>query len=459
MSVPSGYEAATQSYATAIPLIHTILKEDSLTAERADFALTKIDGGNDNHAIFFWTDSHFINRKRALATLNDQQRFLNYDVPDMQAEASRLGVRVYSVHLGDITWDAYWYTSTATMATVNYDLRTYYYFNRKFPFQIYHCQGNHDNDPKSKGEENCQHEFVQYLAPTYYSFNIGKVHYMVLDNNQYEQFFVADGSREWYYTYKGTSTTQKCQWEWIQNDIKYVPKGTKIVICQHVGVMNMSSYFNTSLSSMDGINEILNTILKDYNVEIVVGHSHVALNLCLNNGSRVIREHRVPATCTVMWHNDYLSGTGLTYDQGQDGSPASYFVLRFDGTKESYYLKPFNNPATVQMALYDMSTFAADDMPSGYTTSQIIANVWSYEEGWTISAAENGKAIAITRFSGSDPWYYRWHKQKMPDDDTYPVGTTRHLFRINPSVSKSTITVTATDRFGNVYTKSITRSE
>src|SRR5690606_16567719 len=45
--------------------------------------------------------------------------------------------------------------------------------------------GNHDNDPNFVADWGAEDRFRDVIGPTYYSFNIGKVRYIVLDNIEY----------------------------------------------------------------------------------------------------------------------------------------------------------------------------------------------------------------------------------------------------------------------------------
>ena len=45
-----------------------------------------------------------------------------------------------------------------------------------------HTMGNHDNDMNATSDFDAEIRYRTVIAPTYYSFNIGKVHYVVLDD-------------------------------------------------------------------------------------------------------------------------------------------------------------------------------------------------------------------------------------------------------------------------------------
>ena len=85
---------------------------------------------------------------------------------------------MYAMTLGDMTWDIYWYDNHFSfkeyLEEINQDIKG---------LQIFHTMGNHDNDYKAfrpDADFKAASEYVRNVAPTYYSFNIGKIHYVVL---------------------------------------------------------------------------------------------------------------------------------------------------------------------------------------------------------------------------------------------------------------------------------------
>lgn len=450
ISIPSGYEASFDPTAPAFPTIHKMLGSGALQTEQVDFNIRRLAGGNDRYAVVFWTDSHFINRQRTTETTTDLVRFNTSYLPDMKAEVAKLGnIPTYSIHLGDVTWDAYWYNNTTTMDSRVCDILAYYNFNRDFPYTLFHTMGNHDNNPRETGDVAGQTQFTQRLCPTFYSFNLGKVHYMVLDDCIFSAY------SSYSYSLTGTTVPQVCQWEWIRNDLKYVPRGTKVMLCVHAGLLSLDNSFVGGIGSMAGANTLLKNYLKDYNVEIMTGHTHLAVHSCYNNS---IREHRVTSTCPVGWRNDHRKGnTYCDYDMESDGAAVGYFIMTFDGDNQDYYYKGFCIDRSRQMRLYDMSSFDQKYLDElGYTSDMVVANVWQWEDGWTISATENDQPINITRFYGKDPVFLRWSTET---GSGYTPSLSNHFFKITGCKGLSTVKVTVKDRFGRTYTESVTRSK
>ena len=55
----------------------------------------------------------------------------------------------------------------------------------KINCKIFNIMGNHDNDPYCAGDWIAENKFREVVGPTYYSFNLGSIHYVVLDNVEY----------------------------------------------------------------------------------------------------------------------------------------------------------------------------------------------------------------------------------------------------------------------------------
>ena len=88
------------------------------------------------------------------------------------------------------------------------------------------------------------------------------------------------------------------------------------------------------------------------------------------------------------------------------------------------------------------------------TTAPVIANVWNYDDKWTVEWLENGKVMGeMEKFTGFDPYSKLMcqDKEKIKYEWIGPTRT-EHLFKAVPSDPSAKIEVRITDRFGNVYT-------
>ena len=85
---------------------------------------------------------------------------------------------------------------------------------------FFQCLGNHDMDYRKGGDETSDDTFQRVYGPTYYSFNRGQVHYVVMDNVRY-----LGKERE----YDGFF--QQHQLDWLKKDLSFVSRDKLIVLC------------------------------------------------------------------------------------------------------------------------------------------------------------------------------------------------------------------------------------
>ena len=172
ISLPGNYEIAASDN---IPQFFKRLAGGN-SVEQNDFSLVRAD--NNNHVVLAMADWHLANRN------DDLTQFSNGFLPDVNATVNSYtsaGMKVYGVPLGDMTWDAYWYEN-------NFRLDKYLVEMKKFNCPMFNTMGNHDNDPYVQGDIPPEAPFREIIGPTYYSFNLGQVHYVVLDDIQYIGF-------------------------------------------------------------------------------------------------------------------------------------------------------------------------------------------------------------------------------------------------------------------------------
>src|SRR5690606_6299171 len=134
------------------------------------------------------------------------------------------GTKVYGLTLGDMTWDAYWYAN-------NYFLDDYLSVMSRLNIGVFNVMGNHDNDPYYADDRQAENTFKRIIGPTYYSFNLGNVHYVVLDNIEYINNGASNGNLG-DRSYNGKVVS--AQLEWLKKDLAMIDKSTPVMVAMHI---------------------------------------------------------------------------------------------------------------------------------------------------------------------------------------------------------------------------------
>ena len=144
--------------------------------ERHDFRMTPEE--NDNYHIAIGADSHLADRT------NDLSQFRTGYLARLRADKKASDIPVYSMILGVLSWDAYWYARSYNLQSFYATCKTYSY-----PVLLWPVIGNHDNDGATPPGDDTDFLSAQpwrkTVSPTFYSFNLGRVHYVVLDDIYY----------------------------------------------------------------------------------------------------------------------------------------------------------------------------------------------------------------------------------------------------------------------------------
>ncbi|MDP4268927.1 MAG: calcineurin-like phosphoesterase family protein [Bacteroidota bacterium] len=407
-SSPSGYEVPVK---LSVPQFFRVIPKNVSATLKNDFELKKMTHDDNKHGFIVWVDPQ-VARPEQIAPMKDVVN----DLHDFLKENK--SVPFHAMGCGDIISDnhAFFYTTRQALATLG------------IPF--YQSIGNHDIDFYGKLNEVASKSYEARFGPTYYSFNRGKIHYVVLN----DVFYIG---RDYFYI--GYLTGQ--QLDWLEQDLKYVRKGSTVVVCFHIpSALDQSdiktfSYSNisTSLTNKKGLYDLL----MPFNTHIISGHLHSNINVSVKPN---IMEHIHSSVCGAWWQ-----GTVAT-----DGTPKGYGVFKVDGDSISWFFKSLGKDKSYQFKQYPLG--ANPEQPD-----YITVNVWNwdskwkvywYEDGVKIGEMENYKGLdpqSVTEYSNTDKLVYKWIKS----------GTTDHLFRFKPSSKSAKIKIEVVDRFGTTYTSTL----
>ena len=360
--------------------------------KKVDFELVKLDLDDTDHQFIIWADPQVKNDL-------DVEKMMTQSVPDVQkwVAAAGNGALLHGITVGDIVWDEHKHFTDYSKAV------------GKMGIPFFQCLGNHDMDYNKGGDDASDQTFQQTFGPTHYSFNRGKVHYVVMDDVRY---LGKDREYDGYFSQN--------QLDWLQKDLSFVPSDRLIVLCVHIPVHN-------------GVknNEALYALLGARKVHIMSGHTHYHRNVIKEN----VYEHNHGTVCGAWWTGPICG----------DGTPCGYGVYTVKGTELSWHYKATGEEENHQLKIF---------VENVNGEKQVHVNIWNHDPEWKteywIDGASKG---ALEQFTGFDPQAYA---SLLGPDLPKPRGfaeprKTEHMFKASIPSSTREIMVTATDRFGKKY--------
>ncbi len=408
ISVPSGYEFTTQKGCVRF--------YRPLTAESgnivSNFELQKLKVDDNKHQFVVWADTQILSEEDA-ALLKAGA------APDLRDLVQQLGTGalVHGIGCGDLVWDKFELFEDYKEAL---EITGVPFFN---------VIGNHDIDFDGRTDELSSTTFKKQFGPTYYSFNRGKIHYVVLD----DVFFIGKNK-----DFIGYLT--ETQLSWLEQDLALIKKGSTVVVCLHIPTDTGAARRYDVKEALGGTvsnRKQLYKMLEPFNVHIMSGHTHENEKIV---GPKHI-EHVHGTVCGAWWTGPICT----------DGSPGGYAVYEVNGDDISWYYKSTGKPRDHQLRVYGMGK--SPEYPDA-----VMANVWNWDPAWRIEWYEDGKARGpMKQLTAFDPLAIELHKgAELPAKHKWVEPTlTDHLFICTPASGAKQVIVKATDRFGKVYQEKI----
>lgn len=465
ISVPAGYEVPAEG---VLPQFYKMMKGDASTAERVDFSLTAVDG-QDDYKVLVLGDMHLANRT------GDLKQFMEF-TSDLNAyRALHQQEKMYAIALGDMTWDLYWYSNSYALPeylnTINSQVKG---------LQIFHTIGNHDYDYKATNDRDAESRFMDYIAPTYYSFNLGKVHYVVLDDIDCSNY---DGTTSRDYEKRVSAG----QLSWLAKDLSHVDKSVPLVVVMHAQV-----FYPSQTDGFKVDHDVLNTtqllnVLDGYKVHFITGHTHLNYNVTPDDavtGGREVYEHNTGAICGSWWWSGYLTpGVHLS----PDGTPGGYAIWSVNGTDMEWMYKATGWTEDYQFRSYDLNNvhFSLADvpqMPAGVPASvkkeymkyvdaypenqdnEVLINVWNWNPRWTLKVTdENGNTLTPEEVWAYDPLHVaamsvkRFNSSTLTSTPSFITEKFPHFFKVKAADADVDLTITVCDEFGHQWTENMQR--
>lgn len=404
ISTPAGYKSETLEG-------KTLYYQKLGVARNYDFLVEKKDKDDTNHNIIVIADPQ----------ISEADEF-----PELEVHAKDIGAFVQTLD-GDDTF------GLCLGDIVGWNHALYPEYNKVMlhaGIQFRNVMGNHDMTNYGDRHEGSMKDYEDTFGPAWYSFNVGKVHYVVLNDN----FFIG---RDWYYI----GYLDKRQLEWLANDLSYVPKGSTVIVSLHIPTTlseaDRNAFTYNDISEIMANKKGLYQLLSPYKTLILSGHMHTGNNQLISDN---LMEHNVTGLCGAWWCGPVCC----------DGAPVGYKIYEIDGDDIRWQYKPSGLSLDHQFKFY---------VDAAQHEGYVVANVWDYDPLWKVEYFEDGvKVCDMERFKGQDPYAVECYKDpsKLKRSWVWALPT-ENLFRAKHSPEAKCLEVRVTDRFGRVFSEKVSR--
>ena len=199
--------------------------------------------------------------------------------------------------------------------------------------------GNHDINYDAPDDALSDETFERVYGPSYYSFDYGGVHFLVLDDIDW------GGSRDSGGTGKYTAGLGKRQIEFLKNDLARVPQSQLVVLMMHI-----------PLTDVTDRQEVYRLIEHRPHTLSVSGHTHYQEHRFIGaeDGWRGSEPHHHIINVTVCgsWWAGAPDETGIPHTMMRDGAPNGYSILRFHGTETEFEFRAARRDKDYQMNIH-----------------------------------------------------------------------------------------------------------
>ena len=311
--------------------------------------------------------------------------------------------------------------------------------------------GNHDINFDVEHDSLTDETFQTHFGPATYSFNHGKVHFIVLDDILYPD--PRDGKGYW-------GGLREEQFTFIENDLKYVPNDHLVVLAFHILISkeDESGPFNPEHRNR------LFQLLKNFPHTLSLSaHTHRQNQLFFGPEHGWQQEgshhHYNVGTTSGDWYSGKLNERGIPISTMRDGTPKGYAYLNFDGNQYTIDYKVFDKGPEYKMAVFTPNVVLKD----AWASARIIVNFFlGGEQDSLFCKIDDGEWRKMDHVPVHDPFFVRevvdWDfteemfPGRRPSNPAESSHTWTGFLPTDLEAGEHTVYIRAHDMFGREYT-------
>ena len=320
VTTPSGYQLDSESFYREVPVP---FKEDT----QANFGLKESPAEQREFSFAFMADMHIGEGS------DKNSAFFQETIDDIKSVNRNIGLD-FVASGGDMCY--------RVMDTYNDNINQI----KSDGIPVFNTPGNHDLNEKSDYAGPRKGRFNDYFGPTYYSFDHGDVHFIMLDTTEWVPG-IAPSS-----VIGGVDNARR---EWLSNDLSCVGEHKPVIIMCHIPMRTTTwerhgPRMKACWEAMN--NEEIFDILEKYNVRFIFqGHMHENEHIFEHNTDI----NSVGAVSGTWWRRNGAD------PHCPDGSPEGYLLVSVDGEEILPVYKGTGKHEKYQMEMLEPKNSAADE--------------------------------------------------------------------------------------------------
>lgn len=301
--------------------------------------------------------------------------------------------------------------------------------------------GNHDHNLDATSDEVGTETWEAFFGPTTYSFNRGKVHFIVADD------IVHTPNAEARSRYIGG--LREDQLRFIENDLKFVPKDRLIVMMVHIPFFDEGG---ETFRHADR-DRLFAALAPFEHTLSLSAHTHYIKPWFFgaSEGWTGAGEHfhlNAGALCGDWWKG-VLDQYDLPGTMMRDGSPQGYFVLKFTGNEYiyDYHTVHYSDPRQLSLRVQDGTLYANFFTGNKLSTLRYRVGGGPWQP-MTMAVGERDPLFTAIRA--------RWDEEPgLPGKTPSRPAVTEHLWKAPIAFTgrDSVVEVEAVDGFGRTFTQ------
>lgn len=310
---------------------------------------------------------------------------------------------------GDVVWD-----TTKFLPRVKADFES-------LGVPVYAVIGNHDHNKRYKNNQiRAEQAYVDAWGERNQAFMLGETLFVTLDNIDY-------ATKESY-----SLKVDADQLIWLAEVMDEYADVEHVAVCMHAPATSHRT------GGFIPYAKPIIRIIGERKIDLITGHGH--RHFTADHTPEII-EHSVAQVNGNLWFAPICS----------DGTPQGVFCIEERDGEWMWHHRILGKSANEALVVYPMGRVEEHE-------EYVVVKVVGWDSKWRLSWSEDGADMgAMEQIKILDPDYMYYVENEANYREKYMQRLRRsarphsHYFRCKPTAENSEITITATDRFGRVY--------